>query len=160
QESYERQLSVERDELELMPEEEEEELTLIYQAKGVERSQAHTLAKAIVANRGTALDTLAREELGMAPQEIGSPWVAAITSFVLFTVGATVPALPWIFTGGAAALVASAVAAGLALFVAGAVTTLFSGRGVFYLGMRMLLLGAAGAALTFGIGRALGAGTG
>ncbi|MCC6381392.1 MAG: VIT1/CCC1 transporter family protein [Dehalococcoidia bacterium] len=159
-EAFERQMAVERAELEMMPEEEEEELTLIYQAKGFPRDEAKVMAKRILANPETALDTLAREELGMSAEEVGNAWIAAVTSFVLFTVGALIPLVPWLFTGGVGGVAASGVAAGIALFLAGAVTTLFTGRGVLFSGSRMLVFGLAAAAITFAIGRAIGVSTG
>ncbi|HMS58751.1 MAG TPA: VIT1/CCC1 transporter family protein [Tepidiformaceae bacterium] len=158
-ESFERQMAIEREELEFLPEEEEEELTLIYQAKGLPREDAALFASHIMKNKESALDTLAREELGMSPDEAGNAWVAAITSFVLFVIGAAVPLLPWMFGGGAAATAASAIAAGAALFLAGAVTTLFTGRGVLFSGGRMLVFGLSAAGLTFVIGRIIGVST-
>lgn len=156
EEAYQRQVEIERDELEMMPEEEREELTLIYQAKGFTREEAKLLADRIMAHPETALRTLVREELGMSEDEAGNPWVAAIASFVLFTVGALVPILPWLFVTDAIAVAASTVAAGLALFAAGAVTTLFTGRTVLFSGGRMLVFGLVGAAITFGIGSIVG----
>lgn len=159
-ESFERQLAIERDELEMMPEEEEAELTLIYQAKGFTEQEARIAAKRILSDPKTALDTLAREELGMSAEEAGNARVAAITSFLLFSAGAIVPILPWFFVGGVAGVVLSAILAGAALFVAGAVTNLFTGRGILYSGGRMLVFGLAAAAITFGIGKAIGVSTG
>lgn len=159
-ESFERQLRVEAEELELMPEEEQEELTLIYQAKGFTREEAAHAAQRILANKETALDTLAREELGMSAEESGNAWVAAITSFLLFSAGAILPVIPWMFVGGALAVTLSAVVAGLGLFVAGAFTNLFTGRGLLFSGSRMLVFGLAAAAITFGIGKVIGVSTG
>ncbi|MBI2766357.1 MAG: VIT1/CCC1 transporter family protein [Chloroflexi bacterium] len=159
-ESFARQIAVEREELELMPEEEEAELTLIYQAKGFSRDEAKTLAARIVSNKDTALDTLAREELGMSPDEAGDPYIAAATSFGSFTVGAIIPVLPWLFAGGFPAIALSAVLAGLALFAVGAITTLFTGIGVFFSGARQLVVGLGLAAITFGTGKVIGATTG
>lgn len=159
-ESFERQLRVEAEELELMPEEEQEELTLIYQAKGFTQEEAAHAAQRILANKETALDTLAREELGMSAEESGNAWVAAITSFLLFSAGAILPVIPWMFVGGAVAVTLSAVVAGIGLFVAGAFTNLFTGRGVLFSGSRMLVFGLAAAAITFGIGKLIGVSTG
>jgi VIT1/CCC1 family predicted Fe2+/Mn2+ transporter len=160
EESFNKQLAIEAEELELMPEEEEEELTLIYQAKGLTDTQARAAAKQIISNPEAALDTLAREELGMSRDEVGNAWVAAITSFVMFTVGAILPVLPWLFVGGAWGIAASVIASGLGLFVVGAITTLFTGRSVAFSGTRMLAFGLAAAAVTFGIGRVIGVSTG
>jgi vacuolar iron transporter family protein len=159
-ESFERQLQVEREELEAMPEEEEAELTLIYQAKGFTEPEARVAAARIIANPQTALDTLAREELGMSANEMGNPWVAGFTSFALFGLGAILPVIPWFFVGGLTGVVSSAILAGAGLFLAGAVTTLFTGRSILFSGSRMLLFGLAAALVTFGIGKAIGVNTG
>ena len=129
-ESYQRQIDQEASELAEVPEE-EEELVLIYQAKGLSEEQARALADRLMADKDTALDTLVREELGIDPTELGgSAWVAATTSFCLFAFGALFPVLPFIVTNGIPALVASVVLSGLALFVIGVATSLFTGRGV------------------------------
>ena len=155
-ESFERQLDVEREELELMPEEEEAELTLIYQAKGFSEEEARRAAKRILQDPATALDTLAREELGMSGSDLANPWVAGGTSFVLFAVGAILPVLPWGFIGGLPAVIISLIAAGAGLFLAGAITTLFTGRSVLFSGGRMLVFGLAAAGVTFAIGKVIG----
>jgi len=158
-EAFERQLDIERTELEMFPEEEEEELVLIYRSKGLNEADARTTAARIIANPQTALDTLAREELGMSEAESGNAWVAAFASFLTFAGGAVVPILPWLFVGGTTGLVISAIASGLALFLAGGVTTLFTGRSVWFAGGRMLLIGLAGAVVSYTIGSLIGAGT-
>jgi VIT1/CCC1 family predicted Fe2+/Mn2+ transporter len=157
-EAFEQQLRVEREELEEFPEEEEEELALIYRAKGLSPEDARETARRIISNQATALETLAREELGMSIEEASgsNAWVAAVTSFLLFAVGAIFPVLPWLFVGGTWGIVASAMAAGAGLVLAGAATSLFTGRTVLFSGARMLLIGAATAAVTFGIGFGVG----
>ena len=156
-ESYQRQIDTEAAELEQLPAEEEEELALIYQAKGLPEEQAKLLAAQLIANKDTALDTLAREELGIDPDELGgSAWTAAGTSFLLFAAGAIFPVAPYFTMTGTAALVASVAASGVALFLIGAGTSLFTGRGVWYSGLRMLLFGIAAAAITYGIGKLIG----
>ena len=100
-ELFEQQIAMEKQELEMSPKEEEEELALIYQAKGIPEDQARALARRIIANPKTAIDTLAREELGLDPAQLGSPWTAAGSSFVAFIIGAFVPVLPYLFTSGA-----------------------------------------------------------
>lgn len=156
-ELYERQIGIERDELEQNPAEEQEELALIYQAKGLPEEQARALAARLVADPTTALDTLAREELGVDPDELGgSAWEAAISSFLLFAVGAIVPVLPFLFLSGLAAVGLSVVLSTLGLFGIGAAITLLTGRSVWYSGMRQVLVGLAAAAITFGIGRLIG----
>jgi len=152
-----RQLAVEEEELVASPTEEEAELALIYQAKGLPETQARAVAARLIADRGTALDTLAREELGLDPETLGgSAWEAAATSFVLFAVGAIVPVLPFLFLAGTAAVVASLGVSGLALFAIGAGITLLTGRSVLSSGARQVLFGLTAAALTFGIGRLIG----
>jgi vacuolar iron transporter family protein len=160
-ELFTRQIEVERQELEEVPEEEREELALIYQAKGLPPEQATQLADRLISSPETALDTLAREELGINPEELGgSATVAAGTSFVLFAIGAVFPILPFVFLSGAIAAVASAALSALALFGIGALITLVTGRGILFSGLRQVLIGLAAAALTFGIGALIGAATG
>ncbi|MCC6959459.1 MAG: VIT1/CCC1 transporter family protein [Dehalococcoidia bacterium] len=159
-EAFERQVEIEREELELMPEEEEEELFLIYRAKGLADDEARAMAKRILANHSAALDTLTREELGMSAGEAGNAWVAAITSFLTFSAGAIIPVLPWLVIGGGVGLAGSALLSALGLFATGAITTLFTGRRVLFSGSRMVLFGLVGAAVSYGAGLLLGAGTG
>lgn len=156
-ESYQRQIEAERIELEQMPEEEKEELVLIYQAKGLPAEQAQALAERLIANHSTALDTLAREELGIDPDDLGgSPWTAALSSSALFAFGAIFPVLPFFLLDGDAAIVGGVVLSGFALFLIGAGTTFFTGRGLWFSGLRQLAIGYAAAALTYGIGRLIG----
>ena len=156
-ELYLRQLEIEREELAAAPEEEAEELALIYQAKGIAADQARALAARVIATPETALDTLAREELGIDPEELGgSAWEAAITSFLLFAFGAVVPVLPFMFLAGGTAVLASVAVSAVALFGIGAAITLMTGRGVLFSGGRQLLFGLAAAALTYGVGRLIG----
>lgn len=136
-ELFERQLAVEREELEGAPEEEAEELALIYEAKGVRREEARALAERLMADKETALDTLAREELGIDPAELGgSAWEAALTSFALFAVGAVFPVLPFLFGSGLSAVLASVLLSAARLFGIGAAITLLTGKGVLYSGGR------------------------
>jgi VIT1/CCC1 family predicted Fe2+/Mn2+ transporter len=156
-ESYQRQIDNEAQELEEVPDEEKLELALIYQAKGLPEDQAQALAERLISNKATALDTLAREELGTDPNELGgSPWQAGITSFFLFAAGAIFPVAPFFVESGSAAIAASLVASGLALFVIGGATSLFTGRGVAFSGLRQLVIGFTAAGITFAIGRAIG----
>jgi VIT1/CCC1 family predicted Fe2+/Mn2+ transporter len=152
-----RQIDVEADELANAPEEEKEELVLIYQAKGLDETQARALADRLMANKDTALDTLAREELGVDPDELGgSPWAAAGSSFALFSTGAIFPVAPFFFLDGLRAVAASVVLSGLALMAIGAGTSLFTGRTFAYSAMRQLVGGLAAAAITYGVGRLIG----
>jgi len=156
-ESYQRQIDVEAAELEEVPDEEKEELALIYQAKGLPKEQAKALAERLIANKDTALDTLTREELGIDPAELGgSPWTAAATSFFLFAVGAIFPVAPFVFLTGIQAVTASLAVSGVVLFLIGAGTTLFTGRSVLFSGLRQLVIGYAAAAITFGVGDLVG----
>jgi len=151
-------VKVEREELLNVPDEEEEELTLIYQSKGLTAQQARLMAQSIVGGElGRAVDTLAREELGIDPNELGgSAWVAAVTSFFLFALGAIVPLSPFFFATGLPAVVASIVVSALALMVVGAAITVVTGSSVIKTGGRQVLLGMLAAAVTFGLGALVG----
>ena len=152
-----RQIDVEADELRRMPEEEKEELNLIYQAKGLDETTARALAERLMSNKSTALDTLVREELGIDPDELGgSAWAAGGTSFCLFAAGAIFPVAPFFSLSGIPALAASIVASGIALALIGAGTSLFTGRSLLFSAGRQLAIGFAAAAVTFGIGKLAG----
>ncbi|HLJ19618.1 MAG TPA: VIT1/CCC1 transporter family protein, partial [Stellaceae bacterium] len=156
-ELFESQVATEAQELEQNPAEEQEELALIYQAKGLGEEEARALAKRLLADRKSALDTLVREELGLDPEELGgSPYVAASTSFALFSVGAIFPVLPFFFLSGFEAVVASLGLAGIALAVIGIATSVFTGRGVAFSALRQLAIGYIAAGITFGIGKLVG----
>jgi VIT1/CCC1 family predicted Fe2+/Mn2+ transporter len=151
------QIDVEAEELKRAPEEEKEELALIYQAKGLDETQARALAERLMGNKETALDTLVREELGIDPTELGgSAWAAASSSFLLFAVGAIFPVAPYFWLHGSVALLASLALSGLALALIGAGTSLFTGRNVVFTSLRSLSLGFAAAAITYGVGRLVG----
>ena len=148
------QIDIEADELERLPDEEKEEMVLIYQAKGLDEAAARALADRLMANKDSALDTLVREELGIDPDELGgSPWAAASASFGLFALGAIFPVAPFFWLAGPAALIASLAASGVALVLIGAGTTLFTGRTVLFSSVRQLAIGFAAAGRTYGIGR-------
>ncbi len=156
-ELYTQQIATEAEELELAPDEEKEELKLIYQAKGLPEAQARALADRLISNKATALDTLAREELGIDPEELGgSAWTAAGSSFVLFAVGAIFPVLAFFFLEGEAAIWTGVGLSAAALFAIGGGTSLFTGRGLVFSGLRQLLIGLVAAGVTYGIGRAIG----
>ncbi|MFN8639464.1 MAG: VIT1/CCC1 transporter family protein, partial [Dehalococcoidia bacterium] len=120
------QIEVEREELRLMPEAEAEELALIYQARGMRRNEAEALSRSVMADPEQALATLAREELGVVPEELGSAMTAAVTSFVLFAIGAVMPILPFVFVQGTPALIGGALFSGIGLFGLGAGMTLLT----------------------------------
>jgi vacuolar iron transporter family protein len=153
-----RQIATEAAELEQAPEEEKEELILIYQAKGLPVAQAKALAERLLGDKATALDTLAREELGIDPTSLGgSAWAAGGTSFCLFAFGAVFPVAPYLVLSGWPAVGASVALSGVVLAAIGAGTSLFTGRGLAFSAMRQLSIGYAAAAVTFGVGRLVGA---
>ncbi|HUU72028.1 MAG TPA: VIT1/CCC1 transporter family protein [Burkholderiales bacterium] len=155
-EMYEYQIGLEADELEQYPEEEAGELALIYEARGIPHDTAKKMADDIIADPDRALDALAREELGLNPDELGSPWGAAISSFLAFAVGAMIPLVPFLVLAHHGALPISIGLTAIALFSVGATLSLFIGRGAITGGLRMLLIGGGAGALTFLIGRMLG----
>ena len=154
-ELFERLLHIEAHELATEQDEELEELTQIYQRKGFPPDLAAQAAEVIHRDPEVALETHAREELGLDPDELGSPWGAAISSFVTFAVGAAVPLLPFVFGSGAAAAVTAIAASGVAIFGVGAAMSLITGRAWPWSGARMLIVGAVAAGITFGVGRLL-----
>jgi VIT1/CCC1 family predicted Fe2+/Mn2+ transporter/rubrerythrin len=158
-ELFERQIALERAEMEAMPEEEEAELAATYRSKGFTPEEATRIAHRIFADPETALDTLVREELGLDPDQLGSPIGAAVGSFVAFAVGAAVPVLPYLFGGGTAVLAVSLVLSLAALFAVGAAVSLLTGRGMLFSGVRQLLIGLAAALVTYGIGSLIGVAT-
>lgn len=155
-EMFEYQIALEREELELYPDEEAAELALIYTARGMDPQAARQLADDTIAQPEQALDALAREELGLDPDALGSPWRAAWASFTAFGIGALLPVLPYFFDQGHAALAAMLALAGSALAAAGLTTSLFTGRSALYSAVRMLLIGSGAGAVTFVIGRLIG----
>lgn len=155
-EVLERQIELERAELEAMPEEEEKEIAAIYRGRGFAEAEAAAIAKQLMADPKIALETLVREELGLDPEELGSPWGASIGSFFSFAVGAFVPLLPFILLTGGTALAVSVGLTSLALFAVGASVSLLTGRSALYSGARQLLIGIAAAGITYLIGSLIG----
>ena len=155
-EMYEYQIDLERKELAEYPEEEAEELALIYAARGMPIEEARSFALKTVADPERALLTLAREELGLNPEELGSPWGAASSSFAAFSVGAVIPLLPFLLWPGPKALWVAVAATAIALFAVGATISLFTGRNAFRDGSRMLAIGVLAGAVTYCIGSAIG----
>lgn len=156
-ELHQAQIRSEREEIMAMPEEEAAELALIYQAKGMGAAEAERAARDVMSDPDAFLDTKAREELGIDPEELGgSAWEAAFTSFLLFAVGAVIPVVPFFFMEGFAAIATSMSVAAAGLFLLGSATAIVTGTGVLRTGIRSLVLGTAAAAATFGIGSALG----
>jgi VIT1/CCC1 family predicted Fe2+/Mn2+ transporter len=157
QELYENQMQLEMDELEANPEGEEKELALIYMAKGIPMAQAQQMAKEIIVDSAKAHEILVREELGINVEELkGSAMEAAISSFVLFAIGAIIPVLPFMFLQGMQAIILSVVSSAIGLFLIGSAITLFTGRNVWFSGFRQVLFGLLAAAITFGIGKLIG----
>jgi VIT1/CCC1 family predicted Fe2+/Mn2+ transporter len=160
-ELYAHQIKIETLEIEQNPQEELEELALIYQAKGLPEERAKELASHMMADRTTVVDTLAREELGIDPKELGgSAYEAAFTSFGLFAAGAAFPMLPYIFSSGSTAVIASLILSAAGLFLIGSLITLMTGRSVLFSGTRQVLVGMAAAGLTYGVGRLIGTSVG
>ena len=153
----EREIRIESSELREDPEGEGEELKLIYEAKGLSPSEADTMVRRLLADRAAAIDALAREELGIDPKDLGgSPWEAAVASFVLFAIGAVVPILPFVVMRGTLAVASSVVISGLALFGIGGAITIFTGKPAWQSGARQLLLGLTAAGMTFAVGKLIG----
>jgi VIT1/CCC1 family predicted Fe2+/Mn2+ transporter len=155
-ELYERQIALERAELEAMPEEEQAELAAIYRAKGFSPAEADAIAERLFLDPEHALDTLIREELGLDPDELGSPWGAAGGSFLAFAIGAIIPVIPFLFLTGQVAIVVSLVLSLVAMFAVGVGVSLLTGRGAIFSGLRQVGIGATAAAVTFLVGRVIG----
>jgi len=156
-ELYTHQIDIERAEIESNPEEEAEELALIYQARGISEERARALASDIIADGDAAVETLAREELGIDPGELGgSAWEAAINSFFMFAVGAIIPVIAFLFLSGFTAVITSVCFAMVGLFTIGAVTSLSTSRSLLFSGLRMVVFGVAAAAVTYFVGHLFG----
>lgn len=153
---YEHRIRMEKVELERWPEEEEEELVLIYQAKGLSQEEARRIAKNLITKPEVALETMTREELGLDPAQLGSPWGAAVASFAAFVGGAIVPIAPYIFGAGKFAFSLSAVLSGVALLTVGGTLAWMTSRSAAWGALRMLMAGGAAAAVTYGVGRLIG----
>ncbi len=161
QELNENQMELEMEELETNPEGEEKELAIIYMTKGISEDQSQKMAREVMADKDHAHEILIREELGINPEELkGSAMEAAITSFLLFTAGAIIPVFPFFFTGGFQAVWISTLLSAAGLFLIGASITLFTNKNIWYSGFRQVLFGIAAAAITFGIGKLIGASIG
>jgi VIT1/CCC1 family predicted Fe2+/Mn2+ transporter len=154
-EMFEYQIALEEAELKAYPDEEAEELALIYEARGIAAADARRVADTLLQDPARALDTLAREELGLNPHELGSPWGAAIASFVSFALGALIPLLPFLWHGSHDLAVSIGVALA-GLFGTGAVVSLFTGRSPWWSGLRMLLIGAGAGTATWAVGHLFG----
>jgi VIT1/CCC1 family predicted Fe2+/Mn2+ transporter len=157
QELYENQMALELEELETNPEGEQQELELIYIAKGVPEEQAIKMAADVMQDKTEAHNVLITEELGINPEELkGSAMEAALYSFFLFAIGAIIPVLPFMFASGYTAILLSVGMSAVGLFLIGSAITLFTGRSVWFSGFRQVLFGLLAAAITFGIGKLIG----
>jgi VIT1/CCC1 family predicted Fe2+/Mn2+ transporter len=157
-ELMERELEVERRALRHSPEGEAAELRGMYVGRGIDPTVASEMVNEVMQDPDLALETHAREELGISPQNLGSPVVAAAASFVTFALGAFIPLLPWLLTSGTLAIVLSVVLGALASLVVGIVLARFTERRVLVSAVRQLGVTAVAAAITFGVGRAMGSG--
>ncbi len=157
-ELLERELEMERIELKRRPESERAELVQIYRSRGIDQRTAEELASALMRDPDVALETHAREELGIDPTELGSPVAAAVSSFLAFATGALIPLLPWFFGSGTAAIVVSIVLGAVAAVTVGALLARFTGRSVLRSALRQLMWSAVPAAVTYAIGSAVGVG--
>ena len=157
---FKREIDLERQELLEKPDEERLELELIYRAKGLPRDEARTVAERIMANPETALDTLAREELGLDPDELGSAWKAAIFSFLAFAVGASVVVIPYALLSGLPAFILAIALALIGMVVVGGIVGSQSGRGVVFSAARQVLWGTGAAAVTYLVGSLVGVNVG
>ena len=156
-EFYQKQIAAAAAELQAFPEGERQELAQIYESKGLSPPEAKALAERLLGDQATALDTLARAELGIDPAELGgSAWVAGATSFLLFSTGAILPVAPFFALDGMVGVAAGLGLSACAMVAIGAATTQFTGRGVLFSGLRQLMIGVAAAAATYGVGKLIG----
>jgi VIT1/CCC1 family predicted Fe2+/Mn2+ transporter len=155
-EVFERLIHLEAHEIGSLPDEERDELAGLYERKGVPPALAAKVADVLMADPQVALETHAREELGLDVDEgLGSPWAAAGSSFVTFAFGALVPLLPFVLAEGRAAVAGSAVVSALTMLAVGGAMSYFTGRSVVVSALRMLAVGSVAAAITYGVGRLL-----
>jgi len=160
-EVFERLIHLEAHEIGSDPDLERQELAELYVRKGISEDLAERLAEELMRDPAVALETHAREELGLYPEEgLGSPWAVAGSSFTTFSIGAVVPLVPFLFATGSAAVIASAVLSLLALFGVGAGMSYVTGRSFVVSGLRMMAIGGTAAAITFGVGKLLNVSTG
>jgi VIT1/CCC1 family predicted Fe2+/Mn2+ transporter len=158
-ELMERELEVERRSLSRSPEGEAAELRGMYVQRGIDPNVATDMVNEVMQDPELALETHAREELGITTQSLGSPWQAAAASFVAFAIGAFIPLAPWLFTSGTTAIVLSVVLGAVAALVVGAVLAKFTERRAIVSALRQLGVTAVAAGVTYGVGRAIGTGT-
>jgi VIT1/CCC1 family predicted Fe2+/Mn2+ transporter len=155
-ELFENQISMEREEMRVMPEVERQELAEIFRSKGLPKAEAEAVADRLMSDPEKALDTMVREELGLDPEQLGSPWGAAWSSFAAFAVGAIIPLIPFLLTNGLTAVVAALALSFAALFAVGAAVSLVTGRGMVFSGLRQVVIGALAAGITYLVGTLIG----
>jgi VIT1/CCC1 family predicted Fe2+/Mn2+ transporter len=155
-ELFQRQIDLEREELKIMPEAEEHELAGIYRAKGLSSSEAALVAHRLMQDPQMALDTKIREELGLDPHELGSPFGAAAYSCLSFGLGAAIPLVPFLLSHGAPAIVAAVALAMIGLFVVGVGVSLLTGRSAIFTGLRQVAIGGVAAGVTYVVGLIIG----
>ena len=155
-ELFERQIELEREQLRFLPEIERREIAAIYRNKGLSADEADLVATRLMEDPEQALDTKIREELGLDPDDLGSPWVAAGSSFVAFAVGAFVPLLPFLVTSGTVAIALAVLLSLVALFIVGALVSLLTGRSLLFSGVRQVAIGGGAALVTFVVGTFIG----
>jgi vacuolar iron transporter family protein len=157
-ELMERELDVEREAIHHDPEDERRELAAIYRSRGLDRAMADELSVKMMRDPELALETHAREELGIDPEETGNPLQAAGSSFVMFAVGAFIPLLPWLITSGTKATLWSVALGAVSALGVGAALAYFTGRSWLWSATRQLLISGVAAAVTYGVGHLIGAG--
>jgi len=155
-ELFERELALEHHEIQHRPEGERRELVRIYENRGIDPEIARRLAKEMMRTPELALETHAREELGINPNSLGSPVQAAVSSFATFAIGAFLPLLPWLVSTGTAAILGSVIIGAVAAVGVGAALALFTRRSLWRSALRQLVISAVAAGVTFGIGHAVG----
>lgn len=155
-ELLERELELERQAITGTPEEEAEELKSIYEERGIDPVLAKSLVREVMGNPELALETHAREELGIDPARLGNPIQAAVSSFLAFALGAVLPLVPWLVSGGSTAIFASVVVAGLAAIGVGWLVGILTGRSRLRSAVRQFAVGVIAAGVTFGIGHLVG----
>jgi VIT1/CCC1 family predicted Fe2+/Mn2+ transporter/rubrerythrin len=146
------EINRERRELETHPDEEMEELSLFYQIKGVPEEEANTLAMRLMAQPEQALRTLTSEELGFTDQALSNPWVEAVSATLSTALGAFIPIIPFFFTRGYPAIIASFAISTLAHFLIGAAKTIVTGLSPWKSGLEMTLVGLGEALTTYLLG--------
>ena len=155
-EVFEARIALEQREIQRSPDNERNEVSVIFQAKGVPRTDAERVAEHIMTDPSVALDLMAREELGLNPDDLGSPGGAAVFSFLAFSVGAILPILPYLVANGLPALLLALVITGLALFGVGVATAQLTQRPPLWGGIRMMLIGGSATGVTYLVGRVVG----